>query len=67
MATESFEKMSDCVFDMDWYELPIGLQKYYVLMIEIIQKPHYYHGFRVIYLNLETFTRVSIKDPFWQY
>lgn len=60
LATESFAKMSDCVYNMDWHELPIGLQKYLILMIANMQKPLYFHGFGVINLNLETFTKVRI-------
>lgn len=60
LATDSYAKMSDCVYNkITWYELPIGLQKYFVLMIQNMQQPLNYHGFGVIYLNLETFTKVS--------
>ena len=60
LATETYEKMSDCVYKMDWHELLIDLKKYFILLIKNMQKPLYYHGFGVIYLNLETFTKVSI-------
>lgn len=59
MATESFEKLNDCVYDVNWYELPIGLQKYFILMIQNTQRPIFYYGFGVAVLNLETFTDVS--------
>lgn len=58
MATESFAKMSDSLYDSDWHKLPIGLQKYFILMIANTQKPIYYHGFGVTILNLETFCQV---------
>lgn len=44
---------------MTWYKLPIALQKVYMLMMMNVQKPLNYHAFGVIYLNLETFTKVS--------
>lgn len=63
MATESYVRMVDCVCNkIKWYELPIRLQKYFILMIENMQKPLYYHGFGVIYLKLETFTNVSVNS-----
>lgn len=55
LSTESYAKMADCVYNI------IGLQKHYILMIANMQKPLYYHGFGVIYLELETFTRVSLR------
>lgn len=62
LATESFEKMSDCVYDLDWYKLSLSLQKYVVIMIANMQKTLYYHGFEVVVLNLNTFLRVSMSS-----
>lgn len=61
MATESFEKMSDCVYELNWQVLPINLQKYILIMIINMQKSLYYHGFEVAVLNLNTYLRVSRK------
>lgn len=58
LATESYEKMTDCLYECDWQKLPIDLQKYIVLMIQNTQLLQFYHGFGVFILNLETFTRV---------
>lgn len=60
LATECFEQMSDCLYyDFGWHDLPIGLQKYLVVMIENMQKPIYYHGFRFAVLDLRTFIQVT--------
>lgn len=59
-ASRSFEKMSDCLYEMDWHKLPNHLQKYIILIIQNGQKPIYYHGMGIVVLNLETFTKVSI-------
>lgn len=59
MATESYEKMSNSLFESDWQNLSINLQKYLLLMIRNAQRPLHYHGFRVISLDLETFSEVS--------
>lgn len=63
LANESYAQMPDCMFYMNWYELPAGLQKFFILMIGNMQKALYYRGFGFIVLNLETFTRVSVH-PF---
>lgn len=61
LATESFGKMSDCIYnDIDWQKIPIELKKYIILMIANMQRPLYYHGFNVVTLELNTFCRVSV-------
>lgn len=64
MTTDSYRKMSDCVFEMNWPELPNQLQKFIILMIENMQRPLYYHGFGIVNLDLETFAKVSVQIPF---
>lgn len=58
LATGNYEKMSDSLYDTDWHEIPVRLQKYYVVMLANIQRPVQYHGFGVAILNLETFCKV---------
>lgn len=60
LASESYEMMLDCVFDMDWHQLPNELQKYFILMITNMQKPVYYHGFEVAKMDLGTFVNVNL-------
>lgn len=62
MATESFRNMAECLFESNWLELPIDLQKAILLMIQNIQKPIYYHGFGLSILNLQTFVNVNINE-----
>lgn len=64
LATDTYKKMSDCVFEMNWPELPNDLQKYIILMVRNMQKPLYYHGFGIVNLDLETFTKV--RNSFFQ-
>lgn len=66
LATESFEQISDCVYDLNWHEMSLNLQKYIVIMISDMQEPLHYHGFKVAILNLNTFLRVS-KFAKWCY
>lgn len=58
MGTENFLKMGDCLYDSNWHELPVNLQKYLILIIGNMQIPIHYHGFGLAYLNLETFAKV---------
>lgn len=67
LATASYENMSDCAFDMRWYEQPYQLQKCAILMIQNMQKPLHYHGFEMAYLNLSTFIAVITLSYFIQY
>lgn len=64
LATESFEKIEDFVNEFNWHELPVDLQKYFILIIQNSQKPLFFHGSKVIVLNLETFSRVSVANIF---
>lgn len=57
-ATDQFQRMFDCLYDLNWPELPFKLQKYIILMFSSMQRPIYYHGFGVVYLDLNTFTQV---------
>lgn len=59
VASESCEKMADCLYGSNWRKLSIKLQKYVILMIADMQKPIYYHGFGFFNLDLKIFIAVS--------
>lgn len=59
LASESYEAMPVCVYNMNWYEQPSQVQKYVILMIANMDKPICYHGFEVAELNMETFVKVD--------
>lgn len=59
VSTEKFIEMPDCLYESTWNEFSIEVQKFYLIILGAAQRPHFYHGFGVIYLNLETFTMVS--------
>lgn len=62
LAIRSYEKMADRVYEIDWPELPVELQKYFILIIGNVQKPIHYHGFGVVILNMETLSKVCVSD-----
>lgn len=53
--------MSDVLFEANWPNLSVGLQRHVLLMISNTQKPLYYDGFGIVILNLQTFTSVSVS------
>lgn len=59
IATGSYEKMADCVYECSWYELEAKYQKFIVLIMTNTQRPIYYHGFGLAVLRLETFIKVN--------
>lgn len=59
LATESYQKMADLLYESNWWLLPVRLQRYFLLMNANMQRLLFYHGFEVAVLNLETFTQVS--------
>lgn len=62
LATQSFAGMSNALYESNWPEIPVRLQKYFIISIANTQKHIYYHGFGVAVLNLETFTNVRLLD-----
>ena len=62
LTTESFAQMCDCIYDLKWPYLSSELQKSVILMIANMQEPIYYHGFRIVTLDLNTLVRVSYRD-----
>lgn len=62
MATESYERMSECLYECNWVNLSPKLQKYIVIIITNAQRPIYYDGFGVAVLNLETFNKVELGN-----
>lgn len=60
-ATERFQKMCDCVYELNWQKLPLNQQKYIVLMISNMQRPLYYHGIGIVTLDLSAFVQVSYR------
>lgn len=59
IGSESYERMPQYLFESDWMEHPVKMQKYVLLMIGNAQIPLYYNGFGISNLNLETFTTVN--------
>lgn len=60
IATDSFEDMADAIYlKMDWQKLSLKHRKYLILLIGNMQRPIYYHGFKIAVVDLTTYIRVS--------
>lgn len=59
MATDSFDKMCDCLFECKWFECHTDMQKYFILLMVNAQRPLQYDGSGIIILNLQTYGKVN--------
>lgn len=57
-AHECYFDLQKCFYEADWLKLPNDLQKYLIVMIENAQRPLFYNGFGLAYLNLNTFVQM---------
>lgn len=60
MATQSYETMADSLYDANWHQRPVKVQKLIMLIIANAQQPLFYHGSGIAVLNLELFTKVIL-------
>ena len=60
MATESFLNMSECLYDLNWPDLPLEYKKYIILMMTNMNRDLFYHGFNIVFLDSITYIRVSV-------
>ena len=58
-ATDSFVQMSDRLYECNWRDFPVHLQKNFIFFIGDAQQQIRYHGFRVSTLDLETYCKVN--------
>lgn len=55
----SYEDMIDCLYISNWQELPIDLQKYFIILIQSAQQPLIYTGLGLINASRDTFAEVK--------
>lgn len=59
VAAQSFAGYADCVYESKWYKMPIQHQKHIRFMIQNAHRPIFYDGLGMMFLNLETYTKVK--------
>lgn len=57
-SSDYYLAFGDCLYESNWMSLPNDMQKTFILMIAHSQIPIYYHGYGVVILDLNLFTRV---------
>lgn len=57
-TTHNFSRFANASYDSLWYKLPIKLQKNLLPIIAAAQRPHIFHGFDLIDVNLEGLIQV---------
>lgn len=58
-STNDFAQMAQLLFESNWNEQSVEIQKFFKMMISNAQRPLFYHGFHIVHLNLETYLKVS--------
>lgn len=45
-STSDYERIANCLFESNWNEQPVELQKFFKMMIANAQRPMFYHGWQ---------------------
>lgn len=61
-TTQNYLSFGHLLYESKWSRFPLQIQKSMVKMIAVGQRPLYYHGLGLAYLNLYTFGRVNIPQ-----
>lgn len=64
LATDSFSRISDCVYDSRWYELPTELKIYPIMILGNSHLPLRFYGHKIVSMNLGTFQKV--RSEMWK-
>lgn len=64
MATTQFEQLPTYLFESDWPNLPLKLQKYYLSMLANAQQTLHFDGFGILSVDMKSFTKVSESKQF---
>lgn len=57
-ATYEYSLFAASLYEVQWYNIPIMEQKYFIIMIAESQRPILFTGFGIVFLNLENFVVV---------
>lgn len=63
-TVDRISSLGEDVYDLNWYEYPIELRKYFVMIIARSQTPIEFTGLGLIYCNLNRFGKVSFRNLF---
>lgn len=60
-TTERISKMGDTVYGFNWFDQPVKMQKFMILMIARSQERIYFSGLGLVTCSLEAFGKVCIS------
>lgn len=58
LTTDHVANISYAAFESDWYEYPVDVQKYILLIMARSQNPVYFNGLGLLDCTLESFGKV---------
>lgn len=58
LVTDRVSMLSDSVYDLNWFDQPMEMQKYIILMMARSQERVYFSGFGLISCSMEIFGKV---------
>lgn len=58
--TERISRVDDSIYGSNWYNYPVGVQKYLILIIALSERPIYFTGFGLMKCTLEMFGAVRL-------
>lgn len=64
IATDRIDEIGLLTYTTDWFNYPLDLQKYMILIIARSQLPTQFTGLNLIYCNKEVFGKVFSKVNF---
>lgn len=67
MTTDNFSKYVDRLYEIQWYNLPVPLQKQLIIIMANLQRPLFYQGFGMVTSNLSTFVNVKFNVNIYKY
>ena len=57
-ASNDYSQMAHILFESNWNEQSVEVQKFIKMMIANAQRPLFYHGLRIVHLDLQTYLKM---------
>lgn len=64
-SSNDYSQMTHILFESNWNEQTVELQKFVKIMIANAQRPLFYHGSRIVHLDLVTYLKVCYFELFY--
>lgn len=64
-VTESYQKISDALYDCPWYAMPVKIRKHFPTIMLVAQRPIYLYGYFNIRCKRMTFRKVWFWFLLW--